>query len=36
MTLVRLAARPLLASMFFVGGLDAVRNAGQQATPPNR
>ena len=31
MTLVRLAARPMLASMFFVGGLDAVRNAGQRA-----
>jgi uncharacterized membrane protein YphA (DoxX/SURF4 family) len=30
MTLVRLAARPLLASMFFVGGLDAVRNAGKK------
>jgi putative oxidoreductase len=31
MTIVRLAARPLLASMFFVGGLDAVRNAGKRA-----
>ncbi len=29
--LVRLAARPMLASMFFVGGLDAVRHAGQRA-----
>ena len=31
MTIVRLAARPLLASMFVVGGIDAVRNAGQRA-----
>ena len=31
MTLVRLVARPMLASMFFVGGLDAVRNAGKRA-----
>ena len=31
MTLVRLAARPLLASMFLVGGLDAVRTAGKKA-----
>jgi len=30
MTLVRLAARPLLASMFVVGGLDAIRNAGKK------
>jgi putative oxidoreductase len=30
MTLVRLAARPLLASMFLVGGLDALRNAGKR------
>jgi uncharacterized membrane protein YphA (DoxX/SURF4 family) len=26
MTLVRLAARPLLASMFLVGGIDSIRN----------
>jgi putative oxidoreductase len=31
MTLVRLAARPLLASMFVVGGLDSVRNAAKKA-----
>ncbi len=31
MTIVRLAARPLLASMFVVGGLDSVRNAGKKA-----
>src|SRR5215203_7021052 len=31
MTLVRLAARPLLASMFVAGGLDALRNAGKRA-----
>ena len=31
MTIVRLAARPLLASMFLVGGLDAIRNAGKKA-----
>ncbi len=31
MTLVRLAARPLLASMFVVGGLDSVRNAAGKA-----
>ena len=30
MTIVRLAARPLLASMFLVGGLDAIRNAGKK------
>jgi uncharacterized membrane protein YphA (DoxX/SURF4 family) len=30
MTLVRLVARPMLASMFFVGGLDAIRNAGKK------
>jgi putative oxidoreductase len=30
MTLVRLAARPLLASMFVVGGLDAIRTAGKK------
>jgi len=30
MTIVRLAARPLLASMFVVGGLDAIRNAGKK------
>ena len=31
MTIVRLAARPLLASMFLVGGLDALRNASKRA-----
>ena len=31
MTIVRLAARPLLASMFVVGGIDAVRNPGKRA-----
>jgi putative oxidoreductase len=31
MTIVRLAARPMLASMFFVGGLDAVRKPAQRA-----
>ncbi len=31
MTLVRLAARPLLASMFLVGGVDAIRSAGKKA-----
>ncbi len=31
MTIVRLAARPLLASMFVMGGLDALRNAGKKA-----
>ena len=31
MTIVRLAARPLLASMFVVGGLDAVRNAANKS-----
>lgn len=31
MTLIRLAARPLLASIFFVGGLDSVRNAAGKA-----
>ena len=31
MTIVRLAARPLLASMFVVGGLDAVRNAAKKS-----
>ena len=31
MTLVRLAARPLLASMFVVGGIDSLRNAGSKA-----
>jgi putative oxidoreductase len=30
MTIVRLAARPLLASMFVVGGIDAVRNASKK------
>jgi uncharacterized membrane protein YphA (DoxX/SURF4 family) len=32
MTLVRLAARPLLASMFVAGGIDALRNAESRAT----
>ncbi len=32
MTLVRLAARPLLASMFVAGGVDALRNAEARAT----
>jgi putative oxidoreductase len=32
MTIVRLAARPLLASMFVAGGLDALRNAESRAT----
>ena len=32
MTLVRLAARPLIASMFISGGLDALRNAESRAT----
>jgi uncharacterized membrane protein YphA (DoxX/SURF4 family) len=32
MTLVRLAARPMLASMFIAGGLDALRNAESRAT----
>ena len=32
MTLVRLAARPLLASMFVAGSLDALRNAEARAT----
>ena len=31
MTLVRLAARPLLASMFVVGGIDSLRTAGAKA-----
>ncbi len=31
MTPVRLAARPLLASMFVVGGLDSLRNADKKA-----
>jgi putative oxidoreductase len=31
MTLVRLAARPLLASMFVMGGIDALRTAGKKA-----
>jgi uncharacterized membrane protein YphA (DoxX/SURF4 family) len=31
MTIVRLAARPLLASMFVVGGIDAVRNASKKS-----
>ena len=32
MTLVRLAARPLLASMFVAGGVDALRNSESRAT----
>jgi uncharacterized membrane protein YphA (DoxX/SURF4 family) len=32
MTIVRFAARPLLASMFIAGGLDALRNAESRAT----
>ena len=31
MTLVRLAARPLLATMFITGGIDALRNAESRA-----
>lgn len=31
MTLLRVAARPMLASMFVVGGLDSVRNASTKA-----
>src|SRR5688572_323370 len=31
MTLVRRAARPMLASMFVAGGLDALRNPGPRA-----
>lgn len=31
MTLLRVAARPMLASMFIVGGLDSVRNASSKA-----
>jgi putative oxidoreductase len=30
MTIVRFVARPLLASMFLVGGIDAIRNAGKK------
>lgn len=33
MTLVRRLARPLLASMFVTGGLDALRNPGPKVTP---
>jgi uncharacterized membrane protein YphA (DoxX/SURF4 family) len=32
MTIVRLAARPLLASMFIAGGVDALRNSEARAT----
>ena len=32
MTLVRLVARPLLASMFVAGGIDALRNSESRAT----